>query len=492
MINRLSLKNFKGFESLEGLEIKPVTVLCGTNSSGKSSILQSILLLKQTLESQMPNQLLLLNGRLVHLGPFEEVIFDRESERRLGLELEFSINALDLSGPWMSARVPIGFMLRELIQTEEMEAVEFRFRVEIKSSRQSAEEAQLRPLQVECLEFAFQVLNGEQTKGRETSYLLVHKADDKYTLTVKNLRTGRGGKQKNQELEVRLEFSNLATVRPRFEEGEKEKPWELIQPLFFLEELLKSTLSAYTYIGPLREQPRSRYTYDDEVIEIGTKGENAPYIYLAERDERLKDHFFYDESSGKFSVRSSIRLQDAVREWLDQMGIKGFNPSKSRDIIYVNLDSGPGRKQKVGIAGVGFGVSQIFPIILEGLRMPAQGTLLLEQPEIHLHPNLQMRLADYFVSLALSKKNVIVETHSDHVVNRLVRRILEDETGDLARAIGIYFVSNSADGSHFQPIEIDSLKGIVNWPEGFFDQNATEQELIIRTCLNNRRRQQTK
>jgi predicted ATPase len=491
MINRLSLKNFKGFESLDNLEIKPVTVLCGTNSSGKSSILQSILLLKQTLESQMPNQLLLLNGRLVHLGPFEEVIFDRESDRRLGLELEFCLNVRDSSDPRTSDRVPIEFLLRELTQINEIDSVAFRFRVEIKSSRQSAEEAQLRPLQVENLEFSFHVLKENQPDGHRTRFLLEHKTEDKYTLTVENLRT-RPGKLRKQELEVRLEFSNLATVRPRFEEGEKERPWELIQPLFFLEELLKSTLAAYTYIGPLREQPRSRYTYDDEVIEIGTKGENAPYIYLAERDKRLRDHYFYDEASGKFTMRSSIHLQDAVRDWLDQMGIKGFNPSKSRDIIYVNLDSGPGRKQKVGIAGVGFGVSQIFPIILEGLRMPAHGTLLLEQPEIHLHPNLQMRLADYFVSLALSKKNVIVETHSDHVVNRLVRRILEDETGELAKAVGIYFVSNSAKGSHFQPIEIDPLKGIVNWPEGFFDQNATEQELIIRTCLNNRRRRHSK
>jgi hypothetical protein len=391
----------------------------------------------------------------------------------------------------MTERVPIGILLREMAQIKETESVAFRFLVEIKTSRQSVEEAQLRPLQVEKLEFSFKVLNGEQPDDGETKYLLMHKVEDKYALTVENLRS-RSGKRRSQELEVRLEFSNLAAPRPRFEEGEKERPWELYQPLFVMEELLKSILAAYTYIGPLREQPRSRYTYDDEVIEIGTKGENAPYIYLAERVKGLRDHFFYDESSGKFSKRPFIYLQAAVCEWLDQMGIKGFNPSKSRDIIYVNLDSGPGRKQKVSIAGVGFGVSQIFPIILEGLRMPAHGTLLLEQPEIHLHPNLQMRLADYFVSLALSNKNVIVETHSDHIVNRLVRRILEDETGDLAKAVGIYFVSNSPEGSGFQPIEIDPLKGIVNWPEGFFDQNATEQELIIRTCLNNRRRQLSK
>src|SRR5271165_1913390 len=112
MIRSLSLTNFKGFESLRDLEIKPVTVLCGTNSSGKSSILQSIMLLKQTLESQMPNQHLLLNGRLVHLGPFEEVIFDRESDRRLGIELEFTLSGRDIDGPWVGERVPVAFLFR--------------------------------------------------------------------------------------------------------------------------------------------------------------------------------------------------------------------------------------------------------------------------------------------------------------------------------------------------------------------------------------------
>jgi predicted ATPase len=491
MIRNISLSNFKGFQSLNNMEIKPVTVLCGTNSSGKSSILQSILLLKQTLESQMPNQLLLLNGRLVHLGPFEEVIFDKESERRMGFELGFSLDERDFGSPWMSERLPLGYLVREMAQIPENASVEFRFRAEIKTSKSSAGEAQLRSLQVEVLEFSFKPTTDKKTQEPETKYTLEHKSEDKYRLSVKNLRS-RNGKRKDHELEIRLIFSNLAAARPRFDEEIKERPYEQIQPLFLMEEILKSTFASYTYIGPLREHPRSRYTYDDEVIEIGTKGENAPYIYLAERDKPLRNHFFYDESSDSFKKRDFIYLRQAVAEWLDQMGIAGFSPTQSRDIIYVNLDPGPGRKQQVSIAGVGFGVSQIFPIILEGLRMPTRATLLLEQPEIHLHPNLQMRLADYFVSLALSDKNVIVETHSDHIVNRLVRRILEDPTGNLAKAVGIYFVSNSSTGSGFQPIDVDPLKGIVNWPEGFFDQNATEQELIIRTCLNNRRRQSSK
>jgi predicted ATPase len=493
MIRTLSLTNFKGFQSLNQLDIKPVTVLCGTNSSGKSSILQSILLLKQTLESQMPNQLLLLNGRLVHLGPFEEVIFDRETDRRLGFDLNLFVTSDSQRSLWSNERIPVQFLIRELSQlagrnVSEREPLNLRFRVEIKSSRQSTAEAQLKPLQVEVIEIS--IKPDAKSEKEESSYLLVHESDDRYRLTFKNIQFR--GKVMNEELIVRLAFSNLGSARILMEEGEKTHRFELLQPLYLMEELLKSSFASYTYIGPLREQPLRRYIYDDEVIEIGTKGENAPYIYLAEQGKWVSDLCFYDERTDSFEKHATITLERAVRTWLDQMGIKGFSSQLSRDIIYVHLDSGPGRKQKVSIADVGFGVSQIFPIILEGLRMPPQATLLLEQPEIHLHPNIQMRLADYFVALAMSNKNVIVETHSDHIVNRLVRRILEDTTGKLAEAIGIYFVSNSQDGSKFQPINIDPLEGIVNWPEGFFDQNAAEQELIIRTCLNNRSRQTTR
>jgi predicted ATPase len=491
MIKTLSLKNFKGFEALQELEIKPVTVLCGTNSSGKSSILQSILLLKQTLESQMPNQLLLLNGRLVHLGPFEEVIFDRESDRRLGFDLKLAYRT-DARGVYRQERIPIAYILQELGELigKANEAFEVRFRVEVKSTRQSVAEAQLKALQVEILEFSSKAVHNS-SHDLEFRFTLEHRSEDKYQLTIVQ-PTKRAGKDRKRTLNVRVNFSNLAAPRVRLDEGDKDTPYELIQPLYLMEELLKSTFASYTYIGPLREQPLRRYIYDDEVIEVGTKGENAPYIYLAEQDNWLQGHFFYNELSDSFEKRDYLKLGDAVRYWLEQMGIKGFSPQFARDIIYVNLDSGPGRKQKVSIADVGFGVSQIFPIILEGLRMPSHATLLLEQPEIHLHPNLQMRLADYFVCLAKSGKNVVVETHSDHIINRLVRRLLEDSSNDLAKSVGIYFVDNSHSGSKFQPIEVDPLKGIVNWPEGFFDQNATEQELIIRTCLNNRRKHRSK
>lgn len=169
------------------------------------------------------------------------------------------------------------------------------------------------------------------------------------------------------------------------------------------------------------------------------------------------------------------------------MNIKGFEPDLQSEIIQLKMDTNSNCVTKVNIADVGFGVSQIFPILLEGLRMQKNGTLLLEQPEIHLHPNLQMQMADYFISLALSKKNLIIETHSDHIINRLVRRIVEDKNSELDNLISIYFVSNSDKGAKLEEVIIDPLRGIANWPVGFFDQTATEQEKIMLAGIKKRK-----
>lgn len=96
-------------------------------------------------------------------------------------------------------------------------------------------------------------------------------------------------------------------------------------------------------------------------------------------------------------------------------------------------------------------------------------------------------MADYFIGLALSGKNIIAETHSDHVINRLVRRIIQDKEYNLVDKIGIYFISQTENGSEIQEIKIDDKRGIVNWPKDFFDQTATEQELIIRAGIEKRK-----
>jgi len=96
-------------------------------------------------------------------------------------------------------------------------------------------------------------------------------------------------------------------------------------------------------------------------------------------------------------------------------------------------------------------------------------------------------MADYFISLALSQKNIIIETHSEHIINRLVRRIIEDPDDKLNDMIAIYFVQSSEDGAYVDTVNIDPYRGVTNWPKNFFDQTALEQEKIILAGIEKRR-----
>lgn len=487
MIKEISLENFKAFKKLDGLNIKPITILCGTNSCGKSSILQSILTFKQTLESQNPSQTLLLNGRFTHLGSFENIIYDKKVENAVSFGFKFNFKKHDIMG------IPFPFLLRDLIPRNKFDdTTECLLHYQITlSTSESSEKFYLKPITVNNLAFNFEALSNGVSIS-ETSLEFILKDQNNYQVIWKNLfplRYQNDDETSEGEETVQVEFSNLSPMIVKA--GSHPPDTTLLSSSFYMSninELIRYVFSSYSYIGPLREEPSRRYIYEDEVVEIGIKGENAAHIFLAEKERKIKNHYFYDKMEDSFIQKEEVYLSDGVQDWLDSMNIKSLKSEPLREIIHLKLDAGVQNRTRVNIADVGFGVSQVFPIILEGLRMPVGNTLILEQPEIHLHPKLQMQIADYCIALALSGKKVIAETHSDHVVNRLVRRIVEDETGKLQELIGIYFIKPSQDGALFEEIVIDEKRGIVNWPEEFFDQFASEQQKIMRAGLSKRKR----
>lgn len=240
--------------------------------------------------------------------------------------------------------------------------------------------------------------------------------------------------------------------------------------------VLDYLLTGISYIGPLRKEPARRYIYEDEISSIGIWGENTAFIYAKEKNDAIKA-FFYNEHKNQFD-KAEYKFCTALNKWLKLMNIIDFNNNQRNEIIRLNVKSNSG--VKVDISDVGFGVSQVLPILVEGLRIEEGKTLLLEQPEIHLHPKLQMQLTDFFIAMALNNRNTIIETHSEHVINRLVRRSLENE--DIAKLITIYFIDEN---SNIELIKIDKTKGIINWPKNFFDQAAEEQREILKLVLKN-------
>ncbi len=496
MLENISLENFKGFKNLENLKVKPITILCGTNSCGKSSILQSILLLKQTLESQNPNQILLLNGRFVHLGSFENIIFEKNTDNRLCFELNFQLTKDDQRAASRTNSVPLRLLLADLFprgsQPQNHDIILSAKIVLRTSKNKSRNKNHIKTITVEQFQFNLEGLGSDKQKIPGPSIDVKIDDNDSYTIIWKNLRNRVHREDLNNEGEVvsaKIKFTSLFSIVPveMGSDSERIRNFSDVSfSIYRINSLLQAIFTSYSYIGPLREEPYRRYIYENEIIEIGIKGENAAYIYLNEQNKPVYNHYFYDEKSNTFKLKKESNLSDAVQEWLELMNIKGFKSELINEIVYLNLNSSSASKTSVSIADVGFGVSQIFPIILEGLRMPHRNTLLLEQPEIHLHPNLQMQLADYFIALAKSGKKVIVETHSDHIINRLVRRIVEDESDILKNLIGIYFISATDSGSVFEEICINENFGITNWPSDFFDQAALEQENILKAGLRKR------
>ncbi|HSN97305.1 MAG TPA: AAA family ATPase, partial [Candidatus Nanopelagicales bacterium] len=178
-------------------------------------------------------------------------------------------------------------------------------------------------------------------------------------------------------------------------------------------------------------------------------------------------------------------LLEALNDWLERMQVTpSLTIEPLEHIVYTAaVQSRSVTSRPVNLAQVGFGVSQLLPVLVMGLKQPQDAWVLFEQPEIHLHPRLQAELGDFLLSIAGGGKTMFVETHSDHLVNRIRRRIAEDETGTLSRLVQILFVHAGTEenpSSYVETLQVDESGVIVNCPPDFFPEAADEAFAILR------------
>lgn len=484
MIKSIGFKNYRAFKNLQNLDLKPITILCGNNSCGKSTILKNLVLMNQTCESSNNRNVLCLNGEKMHSGNFKNITYQYKLKNTVEFSYSFEVD-------YNLKNFPNAFIIKDYlvprdkardvrIETGYKVLIEIKYVLKWSSARRKINRA-LQPVIVKNFAFRLNIKkpNGEIIDGAILNF--THSKSDYYHIAWENVRVYGASKRDKKEghSRLRLDFSNLTP---------KIKASATINypiAIFYLNEIIRKLFSSFSYLGPLREEPARKYFYEDDVVDIGVKGQNAAYLFEIECDNILHNmHFISDH---EFYKTNSITIAKALNVWLEQMGISGFRGKTKDDVIDLKLHSSSYDKTAVSIADVGFGVSQIFPVLLEGLRMEEENTLLLEQPEIHLHPNLQLTMGDFLIALGLSNRNAVVETHSDHLINRMVRRIVEDDTGKLANMIGIYFISPDVENPGIREIEIDETQGIINWPAGFCDQAAIEQRMIIKAGIEKRK-----
>ena len=241
------------------------------------------------------------------------------------------------------------------------------------------------------------------------------------------------------------------------DEDTRHPPHRPLDPIFLhpFYELRGELEDNLKYLGPLRERPKRAYLHSGSPLsEIGESGQYAAQILWLEKDERIT----YLGAPGQDS--REVTLMEAVNDAFVRLGmLQPVDVKSERSIMYQILFALRDSKSReaVTIADVGFGVSQLLPILVLGLRSNNSAILLLEQPEIHLHPKLQANLADFLLALAQQGRRVIVETHSDHFINRLRRRIAEDPNDELGQMLSILFVNPPQEekGATIEPLQID-------------------------------------
>jgi len=588
---KYSVLNFKSLNTEKMLDIKPITILCGINSSGKSSIIQSKLLLSQSFfyqkriprryspfweereEKEKSPQVLLFEGDMCHLQDFRNVIYENnldnlmkfrwkyersdwneEGVKELDITIEFKYYEQNESND-LPENLPLVYrVLFEVINKNYEKEYFYNEFKEVKGKkatrkrdgepRELKEYIQWKKDIPELKEDFLQKLKNENTIRME---LLINEDNLRnYTLYLSNIslimsesdelryRYFRGimdeetfnrikqeiiGKSKEKikienvkvgfqsifpeevrvdseffikiikslELDNLLELSikesdeNIKEIAENFSESFSDTlNYGLIYYLEYLSEYYKNL----QYIGPLREEPKRFYSFSTlRSLNMGLRGENTTHV-LSVREKKPIEFLEIQKEKQKiqFKEKKEMNLLMSLNRWLEIMNLQKIKPVKRLELITklkIEYSKNQPEESSVSIPDVGFGLSQILPVIVGGLMLDSGETLILEQPEIHLHPRMQGDLADFILCNAKLGKRFIVETHSEYFIKRLCLRIAQFLDEDLSKLVSIYFVvpNENFEGASIVDVEINEYGRIINWPKGFFDDE--EDRLLL-------------
>jgi predicted ATPase len=634
MLKSWLLQNFKPILNSGELKLAPVTVLAGRNSSGKSSLIQSILMIAQTLSSRILDRALLPNGPIVQLGTFEDILSEQTGLRTLVVSFEMEIEREEFL-------TPVGTRVRQVdgrlvtglstnvktvkvtaqfrsasdngISTSAIEAAKVNVEsvsLEVIASRSKYLETEvllefsidiksLTPIELE--EFLNRVapeylrlvpytdkqsnylgtfkIKSESVDDTRTpdsslislSHFLPTRLIEKYVIEERNrslrpLRIVQLLRAVNQALEhpddthlnYRLELLGLKGLvsndlreavfdlckdenildafsgqtlldlthwyrslklgrKKRAVDGRLKriiaqsileessqveisdsKGTEALEAVTNnayvqnleegVEQIVQFFASKIRYLGPLRADLHTVQAFapTSEPDDIGAKGEYAAAVYNANQNAPIK---WYSPLNEKIE-HSPLKV--ALDTWARYLGVANEikiqmagQSGVSWQIVHME-----GRKA-LPLTAVGVGVSQILPILVMGLLAPSNTLLLIEQPELHLHPRVQARLGDFFMGLAKCGKQCLIETHSENLVSQLRFHIVQAGGQENSDCL-IYFVDQDEQGAaRFNPIEISSQGNILNWPDGFFDETMLQEDKITSMALKKRAKKAT-
>lgn len=424
MLTHLKLDNFKIWRTTAPMRLAPLTLLLGTNSSGKSSLIQSLLLIRQTVKSNDPNLDLNLGNPdaldSVTLGLFKDVLCRHGSAsettpaNQVGIEFRWSESGTPADSAIFSARYRKG----------------------------AGGSAELEYLRL-----------GKDRQG----FSVQRRKPGIYRLQLGSERNAVG-----QRAEYRPQRSFAFSAAAIAALGERGRAIQEIGPILLAE------LGKIIYLGPVRRLAQRDYVWaGHRPAHIGDDGAKAVDVLIA---------------SG-VAKQNAIRrgnppppeaaLFTKTIEWLRAMNladgllVKPLGGSGRYELLIEN------QRELSNIKDVGVGVSQVIPVIVAALFAEPGHIVIVEEPESHLHPLAQSQLAELFARVSLERNvQFIVETHSEHLFRRLQTLVAKEDV-PLSNC-ALYFVAREGMQARLQTLEADEVGRIRNWPDKFFGDSVGE------------------
>ncbi len=401
MITELSVQNFKSWKDTGKLHLAPLTGFFGANSSGKTSILQTLLMLKQTVERPPDWKGVIDFGddsSLVNLGSFDDLIHGHRRDAPLQVSISWNLSEkLSLPG------------------VDEVDTLSF-------------------DLSVDNVENAASMVSFNYIAS-EKHFRVRQDGLDTYSFSTPNMS----------------ERYNVPAVLIRCY-GILNTYTDIVQLFSPLQTCFENLFRSIRYLGPLREYPRRYYAW---------QGKHSPGV--GQHGEEMVTALF----SGRIQLRPT---EEQIPKWLQRLDLIDsyrLNPIPNTETGYEFLVRKYKGGPEVRLTDVGFGVSQVLPVLVLCYYVPEGSILILEQPEAHLHPKVQSELADLLIEVVKNRKlQIILESHSEHLILRLMRRIAEEQIS--ADDTAFYFCEMNEGTSEIERLNVDDYGNITNWPQNFF------------------------
>jgi len=415
---------FKSFIDTGMIEIKPITLFFGHNSSGKSAVLSILPMLQQTIND--PNRqtpFVFSKEAGVDLGAYDEVIYRHKVSLNQPIWFDLQISLVPTKS---DARPVMRYFAERTIDEFKKQTPEFKaLQIEIAAS-----------------------YNKKQRRISITDY--------KFTFDYKKtiFRIYRLGTAVNQKWHFEpdiLENKDTKIFWEHFlpiflEEDYSDDPSALGNLSSMVATVIHEEIEDLVHIGPLRDFPRRAYRLTGESPkDVGRNGENWLNILLsAEKREELIEN---------------------VNRWLKRLGYSLKIDWGKHGYVHPMLIDKNGLN--VSLKDIGFGISQILPVLIQGFSSKPGTILILEQPEIHLHPHAQAELGDILIAISQRGVRLLIETHSEHLLLRLQRRIAENyqkQNEIKPDDLSFYFVEHLENQSKIHEVTISETGEFIDPP----------------------------